>query len=289
MKINFTKMHGCGNDYVYIDCFNEENTGDCLLDSPESFCRFMSHRHFGVGGDGVVLIMQSPVADAKMRMFNLDGSEGRMCGNAIRCVAKYLYDNNIVLNDQMSIETLSGVKNLQLFIQNEQVNAVKVDMGNAQFTPSLIPVKFCGNKMINQPIEVDGKTYNVTCVSMGNPHAVIFNLNENGSLETLDIKTVGSAIEVSDYFPDKVNVEFAQLLTRNRIKMRVWERGSGETFACGTGACAVVAAAIENGYCDKNTDVTVELLGGELIIHCTDNTVYMTGECVKVFDGVVEI
>ncbi len=289
MKLAFTKMHGCGNDYIYLNCFDNAATGGYLLESPESLSIFISDRHFGVGGDGVVLIMQSSVADAKMRMFNLDGSEGKMCGNAIRCVAKYLYDNDMIVKEQMSIETLSGIKKLQLFTQNGAVNSVKVDMGKAELVPELIPVKYDGQKMIDKPITVAGKIHNVTCVSMGNPHAVIFEWEKNVSLEALDIKTDGSAIELSDYFPDKVNVEFAKILTRNRIKMRVWERGSGETFACGTGACAVVVAAVENGFCDKNTDVTVELLGGELVINYTDDTVYMTGECVKVFDGVVEV
>ncbi len=289
MKIEFTKMHGCGNDYIYINCFDGTATDGQSLKSPEVLSQVLSDRHFGIGGDGVVLIMQSAVADAKMRMFNLDGSEGKMCGNAIRCVAKYLYDNKIIVKNLLSIETLSGIKKLQLFTENEMVSSVKVDMGEAELTPKLIPVKYDGQKMVNKPITVAEKTYNVTCVSMGNPHAVIFDWKENVLLNDLDIKAIGSEIEVSEYFPDKVNVEFAKVLTKNRIKMRVWERGSGETLACGTGACAVVVAAVENGYCEKNTDVTVELLGGELIINYTNDTVYMTGGCVKVFDGVVEV
>ncbi len=291
MKLNFTKMHGCGNDYIYINCFDSETMEENLLKSYEKLFVYMSDRHFGIGGDGVVLILRSLVADAKMRMFNLDGSEGKMCGNAIRCVAKYLYDNKIVQKDQIDIETLSGIKKLQLFTQNEQVYSVKVDMGKAELTPSLIPVK-CdsdSDRMIDKPITVAGKTYNITAVSMGNPHAVIFDWKVESNLEQLDIKSIGSQIENSEYFPEKVNVEFAKIINRNHIKMRVWERGSGETLACGTGACAVVVAAVENDLCDKNTEVTVELLGGNLSIKYTDETVYMTGGCTKVFDGTIEV
>ncbi len=288
MQLNFTKMHGCGNDYIYLNCFDNAATGGLPLTSPESLSVFIADRHFGVGGDGVVLILPSDVADAKMRMFNLDGSEGKMCGNAIRCVAKYLYDSGMVENTLMTIDTLSGIKTLSLNTQNGKVFTVKVDMGAAEFDPKNIPVKVSGDEAINTEIALDDRTYKATCVSMGNPHAVIFDWGDV-PLDILDIETPGVAIENHPLFPEKVNVEFAEVVSENRIKMRVWERGSGETLACGTGACAVVSAAVKLGLCERNTDVTVELLGGELVIHYTDETVFMTGDCKKVFEGVVEV
>ncbi len=289
MKLHFTKMHGCRNDYIYLNCFDNAATNGRPLESPESLSVFIADRHIGVGGDGVVLILPCDVADARMRMFNLDGSEGMMCGNAIRCIAKYLYDNNIVRKTTMSIDTMSGIKSLQLFTQNDLVHSVKVDMGKAELSADKVPVVYGGERMIDKPITVNGKEHKVTCLSMGNPHAVIFEWDKGVSLESLDVKGIGSAIENSEHFPDKVNVEFVKVLTKNRIKMRVWERGNGETLACGTGACAAVVAAVENGFCEKNADITVELVGGDLIINYSDDVVYMTGEAVKVFDGIVEI
>ncbi len=289
MNLKFTKMQGCGNDYIYLNCFDNAATDGLPLESPESLSVFIADRHFGVGGDGVVLILPSDKADARMRMFNLDGSEGKMCGNAIRCVAKYLYDNGIVTSKTMTIDTLSGVKTLELFTQNEKVSSVKVDMGAAEMSPKKIPVLLEGDEVIDREVVIDNKHYNITCVSMGNPHAVLFSWGNDSKLDTLALEKLGPVIETDPLFPEKVNVEFVEIISNDRIKMRVWERGSGETLACGTGACAAVTAAIKAGYCSKDTDVTVELIGGELVIHYTDETVFMTGDCKKVFEGVVEI
>lgn len=279
MKLNFTKMQGCGNDYIYVNCF--ENT----VDSPEALSILLADRHYGVGGDGVVLIMPSDVADAKMRMFNLDGSEGKMCGNAIRCVAKYLYDNQIVKQLAMRIETLSGIKTLSLSTSGGVVSSVCVNMGLAELAPEKIPVKVEGESVVSKPVTVGGDVYNITCVSMGNPHAVVFQEGIDG----LNLRELGPPFEHHALFPDRINTEFAEVLGRNVLKMRVWERGSGETMACGTGACAAVVAAVLNGHCDKDADIKVKLLGGELLVRYTDEGVYMTGDCIKVFDGTVDI
>jgi len=277
--LHFTKMHGCGNDYIYFNCFDVE------INLSQSLIVQLSDRHTGIGGDGVVLILRSNIADAKMRMFNLDGSEGNMCGNAIRCVAKYLYDNGIVKKEEMRIETKSGVKELKLFIKNEQVYSVKVNMGRAELAPEKIPVKLDGESIISKPITIGYVEYSITCVSMGNPHAVNFVKN----VENLDLPKIGPLFENNPLFPEKINTEFVELAGRNNLKMRVWERGSGETQACGTGACASAVAAVLNGHCDKDTDIKVQLPGGELIIKYTDEAVYMTGNCEKVFEGVIEV
>lgn len=282
MKLNFTKMHGCGNDYIYFNCFNQK------INNPEGLSVSLSDRHFGVGGDGVVLICESDVADAKMRMFNLDGSEGKMCGNAIRCVGKYLYDNDMVKQEEMNIETLSGIKHLDLHVYNGLVKFVKVDMGKAELKPENIPVKMKGEKIISQPLTVDGKEYKVSCVSMGNPHCVVFYDNDE-NVDELDLAHIGPIFEHHEAFPERVNTEFIKVLNKYTLKMRVWERGSGETWACGTGACAAAVAAVENGFCEKNTDITVKLKGGDLVIRYTDDTVYMTGNADKAFEGEVEI
>lgn len=279
MKLEFTKMHGCGNDYIYINCFDKE------INCPESLSVVLCDRHYGIGSDGIVLICKSDICDAKMRMFNLDGSEGKMCGNAIRCVAKYLYDNGIVKKDIITIETLSGIKTIQVNTQNGFVYSAKVDMGKPEFAPSKIPVLLPGESIINVPVEISGKSYNITCVSMGNPHAVVF----CDEIDDLNITEIGPLFEHNELFPERVNTEFVKVIDRNTIRMRVWERGSGETLACGTGACAAAVAAVLNGYCDKETNIRVLLLGGELIINYTGETVFMTGECSKVFEGVVEI
>jgi len=279
IKLPFTKMQGCGNDYIYINCLDME------LNSPESLSVLLSDRHYGVGGDGVVLIMKSEIADARMRMFNLDGSEGRMCGNAIRCVAKYLYDNNIVKKLNMTIETLSGIKELTLFTKNGLVSSVRVNMGKAVLEPRQIPVLLQGESVINKPVTIEDKEYYITCVSMGNPHCVIF----CRAVDEINPSKLGPVIEHCELFPDRVNVEFVEIMGRNHLKMRVWERGNGETLACGTGACAGAVAAMLCGFADKDSDIKVRLLGGELIIRYTDDAVYMTGECKKVFDGIVEI
>lgn len=279
MKLAFTKMHGCGNDYIYFNCFKQEIT------SPESLSVYLSDRHFGIGGDGVVLICPSEIADAKMRMFNLDGSEGKMCGNAIRCVAKYLYDNDMVKKDELTIETLSGIKKLKLYFQNGKVNSATVDMGHAELNPSKIPVKTDGDSIISRPVKISGKDYDITCVSLGNPHCVVF----MDHLDNLDIDKVGPMFENDPLFPERVNAEFVTVINRTTLKMRVWERGSGETWACGTGACAAAVAAVLNGHCPKNEEITVRLKGGNLTIRYTGDTVFMTGNAVKIFEGTVEI
>lgn len=280
--IEFTKMHGCGNDYIYIDCFKQE------INNPEELSINLSRRHFSIGGDGVILICPSDKADAKMRIFNLDGSEGKMCGNGIRCVAKYLYDNGILdINEksELTIETLSGIKNLKAYTQDGKVTRLRVDMGKASLKASDIPVTADSETVINKPVEIDGETYNITCVSMGNPHCVVFVNNVDG----FDVETVGKKFEHHEMFPDRVNTEFVKVINNKTLKMRVWERGNGETLACGTGACAAVVAACENGICKKDEDITVKLLGGELTIRYTDDTVYMTGDARLVFEGEVEI
>jgi carbamoyl-phosphate synthase large subunit len=278
-RLVFTKMQSCGNDYIYFNCFNTE------INSPESLSVFLSDRHTGVGGDGVVLILPSGIADAKMRMFNLDGSEGSMSGNAIRCVAKYLYDNGIVKKSDMRIETLSGVKNLYLSTRNGLVSSVKVDMGRAKLRPQDIPVRLTGEGVIAQKVTIGGVEYELTCVSMGNPHAVVF----SNRLDDLDLNEIGPLFENDPLFPDRVNAEFVNVIARNHLEIRVWERGSGETQASGTSACASAVAAVLNGHCDKNKDIRVRLPGGELIVNYTDEVVWLTGDCVKVFDGTVEI
>ena len=279
MKISFTKMHGIGNDYIYVNCMNEE------LADPNRVSFVMSARRFSVGADGLVMICASQVADAKMRMFNADGSEGKMCGNAIRCVGKFLYDNGIVVKNQLSIETLSGIKYLNLNIENGKVASVEVDMGKAILTPCDIPVSFEGERMINAPVEVNGKTYGLTAVSMGNPHAVTF-MDE---IDSLDLERMGPHFENHPIFPDRVNTEFVRVIDDQTLQMRVWERGSGETFACGTGACATVVAAVLNGICKTDTPITVQLRGGNLKIVCDkDMRVFMTGPAEKAYEGVFE-
>ena len=279
LRLEFTKMQGCGNDYIYINCLEHE------INFPESLSILLSDRHYGIGGDGVVLILPSDVAEAKMRMFNLDGSEGKMCGNAIRCVAKYLYDNGVVSRRTMRIETLSGVRELALATTNGQVSSVSVNMGRAELEPEKIPVSLPGDRVVAYPVEIGGAAYHITCVSMGNPHAAIF----CKGVDALSLPKIGPLFESSALFPDRVNAEFIEVIERNHLKMRVWERGSGETLACGTGACAAAVAAVLNGYCDLCADIRVQLLGGELVIHYDGQNVFMTGECKKIFDGAVEI
>jgi len=280
VKLAFTKMHTCGNDYIYFNCFDTE-----IIESPESLSVFLSDRHTGIGGDGVVLILPSGNADAKMRMFNVDGSEGSISGNAIRCVAKYLYDNNIVRKRDMQIETKSGVRKLWLSTRNGEVSSVKVDMGYAELRPEKIPVNLTGENVINRRVTIDGEGYDITCVSMGNPHAVVF----CNKIDDINLSKIGPLFEEAPLFPDRVNVEFVKVMDKNHLKIRLWERGSGETQASGTAACASAVAAVLNGYCYKDTDIKVRLPGGDLIIRYTDETVYLTGDCIKVFEGTVEI
>ena len=273
--MHFTKMHGAGNDYIYLNCFQGEPA------DPSSLAVRFSDRHKGIGGDGLVLICPSAVADAKMRMFNADGSEGRMCGNAIRCVGKYLYDNGMTQKTDLAIETLSGIKALRLFTEHGKVTSVRVDMGAAVFDPPRIPVLLPGSAVIGEQVHIAGGVHTITCVSMGNPHCVVFEDPDETELEKL-----GPLFENDPLFPERVNTEFVKVVARNTLKMRVWERGSGETMACGTGACAAVAAAVARGMFARGEDVKVLLRGGELTVNVGE-TVYMTGEAVTVFEGEV--
>ncbi len=279
LQLKFTKMQSCGNDYIYFNCFNQN------VDSPESLSVHLSDRNYGIGGDGVVLILPSERAEAKMRMFNLDGSEGKMSGNAIACIGKYLYDNHMTDKDEITIETLSGIKKLKLYMQNSKVDSVCVDMGKGELEPKYIPVKLPGHEIINAPVTIDDRHYHITCVSLGNPHCVVF----CDSLERIKIEVEGPAFEYSDLFPERVNVEFVKVINKNTIKMRVWERGSGETLAAGTSACAAAVAAVLNGYCKKGEYITVKLKGGDLFVKYNNDTVYMTGKVKKVFEGLIEI
>lgn len=273
--MKFTKMNGCGNDYVYINGFVEK------VENPNELARKVSDRHFGIGSDGLILILPSKEADFCMRMFNADGSEGEMCGNGIRCVAKYVYDHKMTNEKRISIETKAGIKYLDLTIEKEKVTKVRVNMGEPILEPEKIPVKSEKKRVINEPIEVAGKTWNMTCVSMGNPHAVVF----VEDTKNFEIEKYGPLFESHEVFPNKTNTEFVQVLSRNEINMRVWERGSGETLACGTGTCASVMACLLNGYTDEN--VLVHLLGGDLQITYDKETnhVFMTGPAETVFEG----
>ena len=287
-KLKFTKMSACSNDYIYINLFDKENT----VSSPEFLSIFLSDRHNGVGGDGVILICPSDVADAQMRMFNLDGSEGMMCGNRNRCVAKYLFDNGIAKGQKVGegrhvlhIDTKSGVKECTVITKNGLVSKVTVDMGKAELAPEKVPVRLEGEKVVNKPISIGGNVYRITCCSMGNPHCTVF----VPSVDKLDLEDLGPKFEHDPMFPDRVNVEFVEVIDQHTLKARIWERGSGETMACGTGTCAAVVAATLNGYCEKGKDIRVILKGGELKIHYTDERVLMTGKAEKVYDGVVEV
>lgn len=277
--MEFTKMEGCGNDYVYVNGFTTR------LENPNKVSEIVSDRHFGVGADGLIVINPSEVADFKMSMYNADGSEGKMCGNGIRCVAKYVYDNKMTDKTTITVETLSGIKTLVLNVENEKVKTVRVDMGRPVILAKEVPVIFDRKEVIDESLLVDGKEYRITCVSMGNPHAVTF----VDDTDNLEIEKIGPQFENNEIFPDRINTEFIQLIDRNTIKMRVWERGSGETLACGTGACASVVACVLNGLTENK--VTVKLTGGDLLIEYNrdEDTVYMTGPAKIVFTGNIEI
>jgi diaminopimelate epimerase len=276
-------MHGAGNDYIYVNCFEE------TVENPEELSIKLSDRRFGIGGDGLILIMPSKVADFRMRMFNNDGSEGIMCGNGTRCIGKYVYDNHLTDKKLVTLETLGGIKYLTLYTdEHDKVSSVTVDMGKAILKPSEIPVKSELETFIDQPVVVNGETYHMTCVSMGNPHAVIF--MPQGTIDNLDLEHIGKYFENHEIFPNRVNTEFVEVIDDHTLKMRVWERGSGETLACGTGTCATVVSAVLNGYCNYDEEILVHLRGGDLkIIYKQDGSVFMTGGATKVFDGVVEI
>ena len=277
--MKFTKMHGLGNDYVYVNCFEEK------IYNPQAVARFVSDRHFGIGSDGLIMINPSKTADFEMEMYNADGSRGEMCGNGIRCVAKYVYDYGLTDKTQISVETLGGIKYLDLTVEDGKVSLVKVDMGKPELEADLIPIISEREQVIDEPIEVDGKEYHMTGVSMGNPHAVIYVDDVKG----LDLEKIGPKFENHERFPKRINTEFVHCIDRQTVEMRVWERGSGETLACGTGACAVAVSSILNNLTD--TQVTVKLLGGDLQIEWDreKNHVFMTGPAKVVFDGVIDI
>lgn len=277
--MKFTKMHGIGNDYVYVNCFKE------TVENPSEVAVKVSDRHFGIGSDGLILIKPSEVADGKMEMYNADGSQGAMCGNGIRCVAKYMYDYGITDKTSISVETKSGIKYLDLTLKDGKVDTVKVNMGTPILQAAEIPVRFEKEQVINEPVLVDGAKWRITCVSMGNPHAITYIDDVKG----LEIEKIGPKFENYEMFPDRVNTEFVHVIDRKTVEMRVWERGSGETLACGTGACAVAVSSILNGLTED--EVTVKLLGGDLKIFWDrkENTVYMTGSATTVFDGEIDI
>lgn len=277
--MKFTKMHGLGNDYVYVNCFEEK------IGNPPAVSRFVSDRHFGIGSDGLIMINPSKTADFEMEMYNADGSRGEMCGNGIRCVAKYVYDYGLTDKTQISVETLGGIKYLDLTVEDGKVSLVKVDMGKPELEADLIPIISEREQVIDEPIEVDGKEYHMTGVSMGNPHAVIYVDDVKG----LDLEKIGPKFENHERFPKRINTEFVHCIDRQTVEMRVWERGSGETLACGTGACAVAVSSILNNLTD--TQVTVKLLGGDLQIEWDreKDRVFMTGPATVVFDGVIDI
>ncbi|MCR5802916.1 MAG: diaminopimelate epimerase [Clostridia bacterium] len=279
MKYEFVKMQGCGNDYVYIDAFKYD------IKDPGALSVKISDRHFGIGSDGLILVAPSKVADGQMIMFNLDGSQSQMCGNGIRCVGKFLYDIKGIKKDVLTIETLCGVKTLNMKVENGEAVAATVDMGKAILKPSDIPVTLDGDMIVNKKVDIDGKEYGITCVSMGNPHCVVF----EDDVEDLPLETIGPKFENNKIFPQRTNTEFVKVIDKNHLRMRVWERGSGETWACGTGTCATVVAACLNGYCNKGEDVEVQLNGGKLVINYTDERVLMTGPCVTSFTGVIDI
>ena len=274
--MKFTKMQGIGNDYVYVNCLQE------TIENPSELAKKISDRHYGVGSDGLIMINPSDKADFEMEMYNADGSRGEMCGNGIRCVAKYVYDYGLTDKTSISVETLAGIKYLDLTVEDGKVVLVKVDMGKPMLRPEDVPVVSEKEEVIDEPITVDGQEYRMTCVSMGNPHAVVF---IDQDVKEFPLETVGVKFENHERFPKRVNTEFVNVLDRHTAQMRVWERGSGETLACGTGACAVAVACALNGLTED--EVTVKLLGGDLQIKWDreKNTVYMTGPAEVVFDG----
>ena len=277
--MKFTKMHGIGNDYVYVNCFEES------VKNPAEVSKFVSNRHFGIGSDGLILISPSAIADFRMNFYNADGSQAEMCGNGIRCVAKYVYDYGLTDKTEISVETLAGIKYLRLQVENGKVASVEVNMGAPILEPKEIPVAVEESPVVNVPVEVKGKIYHMTCVSMGNPHAIIFMNN----VKDLDIEAIGPYFENHMVFPKRTNTEFVEVLDRNTVNMRVWERGSDETLACGTGACATTVACILNDKTEN--EVTVHLLGGDLKIRWDReaNQVYMTGPATVVFDGEITL
>lgn len=276
-NLKFTKMHGAGNDYIYVNGFTQK------IENPHELAIKLSNRHFGIGSDGLVLILPSDICDFRMQMFNSDGSEAEMCGNASRCVGKYVYDNGLTTKTEITLETKAGIKYITLLEGDTKARKITVDMGEPILAPELIPVNIYQNPVLKYPLSIEGRIYPISCVSMGNPHAVIF--LEDNSLKDLDLALIGPKIETHPVFPRKTNTEFIEVVDRTTMNMRVWERGAGETLACGTGACAAAVAAVLNNLCDRK--VTIHLLGGDLEIEWSaeNNHIYMTGEAVTVFEG----
>jgi len=277
--MKFTKMHGIGNDYIYVNCFEES------YDYPEIVTRYISDRHFGIGSDGLILICPSDTADFRMRMFNMDGSEGQMCGNGVRCVAKYVYDHGLTDQTKISLETLGGIKYLDLTVTDGKVSQVSVDMGEPILRAPLIPIDVEKESVIDYPVTVDGAEYKITGVSMGNPHAVVF-VEDPGAL---NLEKIGPFFENHVLFPERINTEFVNVIDRETVEMRVWERGAGETLACGTGACATTVACVLNGLTERK--VTVKLVGGDLTVEWDEETghVFMTGPAEEVFSGEIDL
>ena len=277
----FTKMHGCGNDFIYFDCFSNNKN----INNPQILAVNLSDRNKSIGGDGIVLILPSAIAHAKMRMFNADGSEGLMCGNSIRCVGKYLHDMGLVKDLDIKIETVSGIKELTLIQENGEIIAAKVNMGPVILAPENIPVNLSGAMVVARSVAIAGSSFDITCVSMGTPHAVLF----HDDIDLFDLANVGAMFEASDLFPEGINLAVVQTISRNHMRMRVWERGTGETMASGTGACAAAVSAVLMGYSDKNSDIQVDVAGGTLTVNYTCDAVFMTGDCVTIYEGMVQI
>lgn len=278
-RLKFTKMHGAGNDYIYINCFEE------TVKNPEKLAIKVSDRHFGIGSDGLILISPSDKADFKMNIYNADGSEGMMCGNGIRCVSKYVYDNGMTDKDEISVETRSGIKLIKMNIENGKVVSARVNMGEPILEAEKIPTKFDGKNVIRQKLTIDEKEYEVTCVSMGNPHCIVY----VDDVKDIDLEKIGPKFENNEMFPERINTEFVHVVSDTELDMRVWERGSGETLACGTGSCAVTVASVLCGYCKRNTEIKINLLGGTLTDIWTDGgDVYMTGPAATVCTGEIE-
>lgn len=277
--MKFTKMHGAGNDYIYINCFEE------TVKNPEKLAIKVSDRHFGIGSDGLILISPSDKADFKMNIYNADGSEGMMCGNGIRCVSKYVYDNGMTDKDEISVETRSGIKLIKMNVENGKVVSARVNMGEPILEAEKIPTKFDGENVIRQKLTIDKKEYEVTCVSMGNPHCIVY----VDDVKDIDLEKIGPKFENNEMFPERINTEFVHVVSDTELDMRVWERGSGETLACGTGSCAVTVASVLCGYCKRNTEIKINLLGGTLTDIWTDGgAVYMTGPAATVCTGEIE-
>ena len=277
--MKFTKMHGCGNDYVYVNCFEEK------VDNPAEVSIKVSERRFAIGSDGLILIKPSKVADCEMDIYNADGSRAKMCGNGVRCVAKYAYDHGIATKDEISVDTQSGIKTIKVTVKDGKVETARVNMGAPILEPAKIPVALEGDSVIDREVSVEGNTVNITCVSMGNPHAILF----VDDAENAPVHTLGPVLEKCSLFPEQANIEFVQVISDTEVRMRVWERGSGETWACGTGACATAVACILNGK-TKN-EVTVHMNGGDVVINYdkANKTVYMTGPATEVFTGEIDV